>query len=107
MKKITKEELKQKIDNKENFYLVETLAPESFEQWHLPGAINIPKSTIEEQAPKIIRERDADVVVYCANPKCTSSTISAEKLEDMGYTNVYEYEGGKSDWEAAGFPKEQ
>jgi hypothetical protein len=34
---ISRDELKQKIDNKDYFFLVETLAPEYYNYKHLPG----------------------------------------------------------------------
>lgn len=106
MKKIGRDQLKQKIDAGEEFVLIETLSAASYQSWHLPGAINIPKTEIGDRAENLIPDKSAMVVTYCASPACTASTIAADKLEEMGYTNVYEYEGGKSDWEEAGYPKE-
>ncbi|MCK5567471.1 MAG: hypothetical protein KAI62_06120 [Actinomycetia bacterium] len=39
---ITAEKLKEKIENKEDFRLIEVLLPGLFDEWHIPGAINIP-----------------------------------------------------------------
>ena len=39
---ISRDELKQKIDRKDRFFLVETLAPNYYNDAHLPGAINLP-----------------------------------------------------------------
>ena len=49
---------------------------------------------------------DAEVVVYCANPKCESSVEVAQRLVEMGYRNVRHYPGGKDDWREAGLPLE-
>jgi rhodanese-related sulfurtransferase len=38
--------------------------------------------------------------------ECKASLRAAEKLEKLGYTNVYEYSGGKHDWQAAGYALE-
>ncbi|HZU32094.1 MAG TPA: rhodanese-like domain-containing protein [Candidatus Angelobacter sp.] len=63
---ISREELKQKIDNKDYFFLVETLAPEFYNHTHLPGAINLPPDKVQELASTLLPEKTADIVVYCA-----------------------------------------
>jgi rhodanese-related sulfurtransferase len=49
---------------------------------------------------------NAPVVVYCASDTCKSSHQVAKLLEDVGYTDVRVYVGGKADWQAAGLPVE-
>jgi len=44
--------------------VVETLAPEEFEEEHLPGAVNIRLRDIETDAPEKL-DRGVPVVVYC------------------------------------------
>jgi rhodanese-related sulfurtransferase len=34
------------------------------------------------------------------------SSLAAEKLTEIGYKNVYDYEGGLQDWKDAGLPLE-
>jgi rhodanese-related sulfurtransferase len=63
---ISRDELKRKIDNKDNFILVETLAPEYYNHTHLPGAINLPPDRVRELASTVLPEKTADIVVYCA-----------------------------------------
>jgi rhodanese-related sulfurtransferase len=62
---ISRDELKQKIDRKDYFYLVEALAPEAFRQAHLPGAINIPYDRVQELAPTLLPDKAAEIVTYC------------------------------------------
>jgi len=65
---ITREELKEKIDRRENFTLVETLPAEYYRHTHLPGAINLPPDKVGELAPQLLPDTTADIVVYCAKP---------------------------------------
>jgi rhodanese-related sulfurtransferase len=65
---ITLEELKGKIDRKERFYLVEAQAPMMYRDAHLPGALNVPPSQVAELAPRLLPDKDAEVVVYCSGP---------------------------------------
>ena len=84
----------------------ESLSPQSYEKEHLPGAINIPKERVRELAPRLLPDKGAEIVVYCANLQCPSSTQTAQALQGLGYTNVADYEAGKADWIEAGLPVE-
>ena len=65
---ITREQLKQKMDRREVFFLVETQSPLMYEDAHLPGALNLPPNRVAELAPRLLPEKDAEIVVYCAGP---------------------------------------
>ncbi len=65
---ISRDELKQKIDNKDVFFLVETLPATAYHHAHLPGAINLPPDQVTSGAAKLIPNKSADIVVYCASP---------------------------------------
>lgn len=65
---------------------------------HIPGSINIPVDDIEELAPKVLPDKSQHIVVYCANADCSASPKAAQKLESMGYENVYDFEGGLEEW---------
>jgi rhodanese-related sulfurtransferase len=67
IKTISRDELKEKIDRKDNFVLVETLPKIAYEHAHLPGAINLPSSEVSVLAPKLLPDKNADIVVYCAS----------------------------------------
>ncbi|MBV9866159.1 MAG: rhodanese-like domain-containing protein [Abitibacteriaceae bacterium] len=64
---ITLDELKAKIDRKDNFVLVETLSPSYYRHTHLPGAINLPPDQVAALAPQLLPDKNADIVVYCAS----------------------------------------
>ncbi len=103
---ITREELKGKMDQGENLILVETLGSRYYEDAHLPGAINIPHTEVENLAPAMLPDKSAEIVVYCSNKACQNSPQAARRLMALGYENVYDYEEGKQDWIEAGLPTE-
>jgi rhodanese-related sulfurtransferase len=105
IKSITRQELKERMEQGHKFYLVDVLAPETYEKKHIKGAINLPMQEIGKKARKLF-EPDDDIVVYCSSFTCKASPTAAKKLDDMGYENVYDYEGGRDDWEEAGLPIE-
>jgi len=63
---ISTKDLKAKLAQKE-ITLVETLAPERYREAHIPGALNIPPEHINELAPQILPNKDANIVTYCTN----------------------------------------
>jgi rhodanese-related sulfurtransferase len=67
MNTITRDELKQKIERKDDFKLVETLPKAAFDHEHLPGAINLPPDQVSARASKILPDKNADIVVYCGS----------------------------------------
>ncbi len=106
VKEIRREELKAKLDDGEGVVVVETLGPRYYEDVHLPGAINIPHTEVDELAPRLLPDKSAQVVVYCSNRACQNSPQAARRLAALGYENVYDYEEGKQDWIEAGLPTE-
>ena len=63
---ISTEDLKTKLDRRQNIILVETLAPERYREAHIPGALNIPPERIKELALQLLPKKDAEIVTYCA-----------------------------------------
>lgn len=98
---ITLEDLLEMKENDIDFKLVEVLGKDQFKEDHIPGAINIPEENLEEEASKKL-QKDDKIVVYCASYACHSSTESARKLNNMGYSNVVDFKAGKQGWRRAG-----
>lgn len=90
-----------------NFVLIDTLPTSIYAEGHLPGAINLPSDDILEQAPVRLPDRNATLVVYCASATCKRASLSAERLERLGYRRIFHYEVGKRGWQADGLALEQ
>ncbi|MFB7513656.1 rhodanese-like domain-containing protein [Streptomyces sp. NPDC056144] len=103
--RISRDELKKKIDEKV-VVVVEALPASYYNERHLPGALNLPHDQVDELAPSLLPNKEAQVAVYCSDGPCPNSGIAAERLVELGYTNVFEYYDGKSDWVEAGLPVE-
>jgi rhodanese-related sulfurtransferase len=101
---ITCDEIQRKLAGGERLVLVDALAPMSFAHSHLPGAINLPPGQVDA---KRIPDKNAEIVVYCANPECESSVETARQLVALGFTSVRHYPGGKDEWRSLGLPLER
>ena len=100
MKTIKKEELKEKLDNKDKFKLVNTLSQWQYNAKHIPGSIHVGSHEMAEEK----LERDDDIVVYCSHKECSASQMAYHMLVSHGYKHVRRYEGGIDEWEESGFP---
>ncbi len=74
---------------------------DEFAQGHLPGAIFIPRSFLEQRVEEILPDKGAEVVVYCAGG--TRSALAVKSLAELGYTHVLSMAGGFGQWKQAGF----
>ncbi len=102
MKTISREELKEKLDRKDNFKLVMTLGQTAFMMGHIAGSINI--SSLE-QAQGLVFPED-EIVVYCHDENCPASKSAYQMLVSHGFANVRRYAGGIREWQEAGYPLE-
>ncbi len=101
MKTITAEDLAARLDDDQPIRLIDVLDRNHYRTVHLPQAENIPVDELSEQAPQRLR-RDETIVVYCSDLQCPKSPRAAAALEDLGYRDVYDFEGGIAEWRRSG-----
>ncbi len=102
MKTITTEQLEQKIKANADFTLLNVTGEQYFKGELIPGSAFIPAESLEGVLKGAHVAKDANIVVYCGGPTCTASKTAAEKLDQLGFTNVERYEGGIAEWKQAG-----
>lgn len=105
-KTITREQIKEKLDAGAPMTIIEALPQKYFDAEHLPGSVNIPHDVIQVLAPEMLPDKDGFIVVYCASTECRNSKIATDTLQQLGYSNVFEYVEGKRHWLEANFPIE-
>ncbi|HEX3566723.1 MAG TPA: molybdopterin-synthase adenylyltransferase MoeB [Acidimicrobiales bacterium] len=74
--------------------------PDEYEQGALPGAVHIPRGTLETSVEGKIPDKSSHVVVYCAGG--TRSAFAAKTLQDLGYSDVASVIGGFNRWKDEG-----
>ena len=92
---ITPEEAKKIMDSGEEHIILDTREQDEFDEGHIPNAILIPYTEIENKAIELIPDKDKLILVYCRSGR--RSKIATEALSKLGYTNVKEF-GGIIDW---------
>ena len=90
----------QQLRERDGVPLIDVREPHEFEAGHVPGAVNLPMSTIGEHLDEL---PDGAFDVICQVGGRSARVVQA--LEARGYdaTNV---EGGTGDWIEAGYPVE-
>ncbi|MBE7025597.1 MAG: rhodanese-like domain-containing protein [Ruminococcaceae bacterium] len=92
---ITAEEAKKIMNAGEEYFILDAREQDEFDAGHIPGAVLIPYTEIENKAVEMLPDKDKLILVYCRSGR--RSKIAAEALSKLGYTNVKEF-GGIIDW---------
>ena len=103
IREIAPNQVKSLIERKEKAVYLDVREPNEWNLGHLPGAVHIPRGTLETKIEQAI-PRDARIVIYCAGGN--RSALAADTLQQMGYSKVESMSGGWRDWVAAGGPVE-
>jgi sulfur-carrier protein adenylyltransferase/sulfurtransferase len=94
---ISVQELKRKMDAREAFELIDVREPFEFEIARIDGATLIPLGEIAEHADELKREQP--IVVHCHSGMRSAQAVRL--LQQRGFTNVYNLEGGIDAWSDA------
>jgi len=93
MKEISVQELKEKLDKGEDFQLVDVREDFEYQTSNIGGEL-IPLGGILIEQDKI--STDKPVVIMCRSGKRSAAAIM--QLEQQGFTNLYNLQGGILAW---------
>ena len=97
METITVEELKDLRDNGASLLLLDVRERWEYDICHIQGSVNIPMSEIMEKLDKL--ERNRNTVVLCHHGM--RSLQVANFLENAGFENIINVQGGIAAWAVA------
>ena len=103
IKEITVEELKEKIDNNEDFQLIDVRETFEYETSNINGE-NIPLGGILIEADKISKNKP--VIMQCRSGKRSAAAVM-QLEQQFGFTNLYNLQGGILAWQEAYDPDMQ
>ena len=95
-KAITQDEAKEMMARDDGHILVDVRRQDEYDAGHIPGAILIPNESISDTQPEELPDFNQILLIYCRSGN--RSKQAAQKLADIGYTNVYEF-GGINTWD--------
>jgi rhodanese-related sulfurtransferase len=114
-------ELKQMLDAKEDFVLIDAHPTEEYNLAYIDGArhfgfqssysgdwqkdVAMPNNPTQEDYRKVLgADKNKKIVIYCGFTKCGRSHNAASWAKKLGYTNLYRMPGGITAWKDAGYP---
>jgi len=100
---ITTDELQTLMDNDEKFAFINVHIPVA---GNIPGTdAEIPFDKIEEYLDLLPQDKDEKIIIYCRSG--SMGNTASHTLAQLGYTNVFNLEGGYVTWRASGLPFEE
>lgn len=103
-KNIAVEEFAGKLSSVHELQLIDVRTPEEFAGGHLKGAVNIDINGADFDNKISQLDKSKTVLVYCLSGGRSARAASA--MQDKGFKEVYNMEGGIMRWKAAGKPVE-
>jgi len=96
------QEVRQRLDAKEQFTLIDVREESEWAKGHLPGAVHLCKGVIERDIENAVPIKGTPIVLYCGGGY--RSALAADNLQKMGYTRVLSMDGGWHGWLDARYP---
>ncbi|OXB23133.1 thioredoxin [Flavobacterium tructae] len=103
IEEITPKDFAEKIKTTENAQILDVRTPEEFESNHIDNAVNVNWNGDDFETKVATYDKTKPVFVYCLSGG--RSKKAAAKLNELGFTTIYELEGGIMKWNAEGFSK--
>lgn len=97
-KNITASQLNQMLPNKD-FYFINVHVPYAGEIVNTDAFI--PFDAISANLSKLPKNKNAKIVLYCRSGMM--SDVASQRLNELGYINVYNLSGGMNEWEKQGY----
>ncbi|MCR5234824.1 MAG: rhodanese-like domain-containing protein [Lachnospiraceae bacterium] len=94
-RQISQDEAVKMINLDDDHIIVDVRRQDEYDAGHIPGEILIPNESITTEPPEELRDLNQIILIYCRSGN--RSKQAAQKLFDMGYTNIYEF-GGINTW---------
>jgi rhodanese-related sulfurtransferase len=97
-------DLSEALKNSDGVVVIDARSNEAFEFEHIPGAINIPHRTMNDESTRNL-DQSKTYVTYCDGIGCNASTKGALNLAKLGF-KVKELLGGLDWWKRDGYSTE-
>lgn len=82
----------QMLKSSNRITIIDVRTKDEFEGGHIQGAVNIPLQDLKEKIELVVLDKSEVIIVYCQSGG--RSRKAADKLEKMGYRNVWNLKNG-------------
>ncbi len=84
--------------------LVDVRSDEEWKIAHIPGALHVPMSQVEERLPELAPDRKRPIITFCATG--VRSLRILPTIDALGYEDAVSMAGGIVEWQELGHPVE-
>lgn len=95
-----------KIENEEDFILLDVRTPEEYEEIHLENALLLPVGQMSQATLADVglgeHAKDKEIIIYCRSG--ARSQQAYELMSSLGYTNIKSIAGGMVHWQEDSYP---
>ena len=102
VKTIDVQELKKCMEQDPHLCLIDVREANEWEEQRIPGARHIPKGILVDTIATVVTDKHWPIYLHCKGG--TRSLWAAERLVEMGYTDVYSVNSGITGWAQSGYP---
>ena len=100
---LSPQEFAEKIKTTENPQILDVRTPDEFASAHIDKAVNVNWNGDDFDSKATVYDKSKPVFVYCLSGG--RSKKAAAKLNELGFTSVYELDGGFINWNDKNAPK--
>lgn len=90
-RQISSAEAAELMNSEKDYIILDVRTQEEFAAGHIPNAICIPNETIGTDDVPELPDKEQLILVYCRSGR--RSKEASQKLADLGYTNIVEFDG--------------
>ena len=94
-RQISSAEAAELMQQENDYIILDVRTQKEYAEGHIPDAICIPNETIGDAEITALPDKNQFILVYCRSGN--RSKQAAQKLADLGYTNIVEF-GGINSW---------
>ena len=100
IREVTVVETQQRLEQNAQAKLIDVREDNEWDKAHAAGAIHLGKGIIERDIERMVPYKATELMIDCGGGY--RSTLAADVLQKMGYTNVYSMAGGWKAWKESG-----
>src|SRR5258705_10278164 len=104
IREVTVAETRERLAAGSGVHLIDVREDHEWNAAHAVGAEHLGKGIIERDIELSVPDKATEVILYCGGG--FRSALSADVLQQMGYTNVFSMAGGWRAWQDSGAPIE-
>lgn len=94
------------VQTNSDLVIVDNRTMADYDAGHIEGAVHLIDTDItgKDVLARVVKSKDTPIVFYCNGVKCGRAANATIKAVSWGYTRVYYYALGLTEWKRRGLP---